>query len=32
MKFMTIVKGHENAGPPPQALMDALGHSPKPRK
>ncbi len=25
MKFMTLVKGAENAGPPPQALMDAIG-------
>ena len=24
MKFMTIVKGNENAGPPPQALFDAI--------
>jgi hypothetical protein len=25
MKFMTLVKGAENAGPPPQALIDAIG-------
>jgi hypothetical protein len=25
MKFMTLVKSAENAGPPPQALMDAIG-------
>ena len=25
MKFMTMVKGAENAGPPPQELMDAIG-------
>jgi hypothetical protein len=25
MRFMTLVKGAETAGPPPQALMDALG-------
>jgi hypothetical protein len=24
MRFMTIVKSAENAGPPPQALMDAI--------
>ena len=24
MKFMTLVRGPENAGPPPQALMDAI--------
>jgi hypothetical protein len=24
MRFMTIVKSAENAGPPPQALMDAM--------
>jgi hypothetical protein len=24
MKFMTIVKGPENAGPPPKALMDGI--------
>ena len=24
MKFMTLVKSAENAGPPPQALMDAI--------
>lgn len=24
MRFMTLVKGSENAGPPPQALMDAI--------
>ena len=24
MRFMTIVKGSENAGPPPQALFDAI--------
>lgn len=24
MRFMTLVKGHENFGPPPQALMDAI--------
>jgi hypothetical protein len=24
MRFMTMVKGHENAGPPPKALMDAM--------
>jgi len=24
MKFMTMVKGHENAGPPPKELMDAI--------
>ena len=24
MRFMTIVKSTENAGPPPQALMDAI--------
>jgi hypothetical protein len=24
MKFMTLVKSDENAGPPPQALMDAI--------
>ena len=25
MKFMTLVKSAENAGPPPQALMEAIG-------
>lgn len=25
MKFMTLVKSAENYGPPPQALMDAIG-------
>lgn len=25
MRFMTLVKGSENSGPPPQALMDAMG-------
>jgi hypothetical protein len=25
MRFMTLVKSAENAGPPPQALMDAIG-------
>jgi len=24
MRFMSIIKGSENAGPPPQALMDAI--------
>ncbi len=24
MRFMTMVKGHENAGPPPKELMDAI--------
>src|SRR5215510_11007749 len=24
MRFLTMVKGAENAGPPPQALMDAI--------
>jgi hypothetical protein len=24
MKYMTMVRGPENAGPPPQALMDAI--------
>ena len=25
MKFMTLVRGPENFGPPPKALMDAIG-------
>ena len=25
MRFMTMVKGHDAAGPPPQALIDAIG-------
>ena len=25
MKFITMVKSAERAGPPPQALMDAIG-------
>jgi hypothetical protein len=25
MRFMTIVKGYKPSGPPPQALMDAIG-------
>lgn len=25
MRFMTMVKGPENAGPPPKALMEAIG-------
>ena len=24
MRFMTLVKGHENAGPPPKSLLDAI--------
>ena len=24
MRFMTMVKGAENSGPPPKALMDAM--------
>ena len=26
MRFMTIVKGSENAGTPPKALFDAIDH------